>query len=71
MFFRANTFDEALDIIRKIVFDRRSLFIADHNWLMVYSFVFIMVLMVSEFFIELGLSKKFSLYNSNNTTAAG
>jgi alginate O-acetyltransferase complex protein AlgI len=66
IFFRANTFADALNIIYKILFDHGRLFVAEHNWLMVYSVIFIAVLLVVEVVEEYGLLKKFSLYNNSH-----
>jgi D-alanyl-lipoteichoic acid acyltransferase DltB (MBOAT superfamily) len=66
IFFRANTFADALSIINKILFDRGKLFIAEHNWLMVYAGSSVMLLLVVEFIEEYALFGKFSLYNNKN-----
>lgn len=66
IFFRADTFDDALTIAGKIFFDQGKLFIAEHNWLMLYSFTFLTVLFAIELSEEYELFGKFSLYNNSN-----
>jgi alginate O-acetyltransferase complex protein AlgI len=64
IFFRANSFEDAIKIIHKIVFERGELFIGSNKNL-IYAFCFLTLLLVTEFFEEYKLFNKFSLYNNN------
>lgn len=65
IFFRAATFNQALVIIHKILFERGKLFV-DDNKTLVFAITFLVMLLVTEFFTEYKLFNKFSLYNNPN-----
>ena len=65
IFFRADSFRDALLIINKILFHRGSLFIGDYPALLPYCFYGIMILLLVEFKNEYWPQKKLLLNNPN------
>ncbi|HVS91826.1 MAG TPA: MBOAT family O-acyltransferase [Mucilaginibacter sp.] len=65
IFFRANSLQDALNIIHKIVFERGKLFVGGYRDL-TYSGFFLAILLITEFFQEYRLFNGFSLYNNKN-----
>lgn len=65
VFFRATSFTDALDIIKKILFDQGPLFIGNNKDL-IYSVCFLSLLLIIELFEEYKLFNNFSLYNNSN-----
>jgi len=67
IFFRANSFYDATDIIHKIFFVRGPLFIESFAQNIIMPVFFIVVLLVAEFFGEVTALKKYISYNSEYT----
>ena len=65
IFFRAPSVKIGISILYKILFKRGELFIGD-NQNLIYSVVFLLVLLVTEVFEEYKLFNKFSLYGNSN-----
>lgn len=65
IFFRANSFHDAMSIIHKIIFERGKLFLGDKKAL-AYSSCFIGLLLVIEIFQVHKLFNGFSLYNNKH-----
>ncbi|MGI4020896.1 MAG: MBOAT family O-acyltransferase [Janthinobacterium lividum] len=65
IFFRANSVQNAVNIIHKILFEKGRLFMGD-NKSMVYSICFLTILFITEAFEEYKLFNKFSLYNNSS-----
>lgn len=63
IFFRANSFHDAINIIHKIFFERGPIFMGDIKDL-IYAIFFVCILLIVEVFDEYKLFNKFSLYNN-------